>query len=125
MRHQVAGRRFSRSTGLRQKLFRSLITALLSHGRITTTEAKAKSIRGDVERLITVAKNSNRGNVVAWVHARRQVDRVVCDKAASLKLFDELAPKLRERKGGYTRLYKVGPRQGDGAPMVVLELVEQ
>ncbi len=125
MRHRVAGRRFDRSTGHRQALFRNLITDLFRYGRITTTEAKAKSVRSNVEKLISIAKRVNRENTAGLIHARRQVDRVVRDKATAVKLFDELAPKYRERPGGYTRLLKIGPRQGDGAPMVILELVDR
>jgi len=102
-----------------------LITDLFRYGRITTTEAKAKSVRSNVEKLISIAKRVNRENTAGLIHARRQVDRVVRDKATAVKLFDELAPKYRERPGGYTRLLKIGPRQGDGAPMVILELVDR
>lgn len=125
MRHRVAGRHLNRPTGHRQAMFRNLITALLRHGRIRTTEAKAKAIRADAERLITLAKSVDDNDVGARIHARRQVVRVVRDKATTVKLFTELAPKYRDRAGGYTRMYKLGPRVGDGAPMVVLELVDK
>ena len=125
MRHNVAGRSFSRSTGHRQMMFRNLITDLLRYGRITTTEAKAKAIRGDTERLISMAKRANREDATSVVNAHRQVDRVVREKSVSTKLFDDLATKLKDRAGGYTRVYKVGPRHGDGAPMVIIELVER
>ena len=105
-------------------MFRNLITDLFRHGRITTTEAKAKAIRADAEKLITVAKKVDSENPVSRVNARRQVDKVIFDKAVAVKLFDEVAPKYVERPGGYTRIYKLGPRLGDNAPMVVLELVE-
>ncbi len=125
MRHRVAGRHLNRSTGHRQAMFRNLITALLRHGRIETTEAKAKAIRADAEKLITLAKSVDDSDVGARVHARRQVVRIVRDRATAVKLFTEWAPKYRDRAGGYTRLLKLGPRAGDGAPMVVLELVDK
>lgn len=125
MRHRVAGRHFSRPTGHRQAMLRNLITDLFRHGRIKTTEAKAKAIRDDAEKLITLAKNVDADNKAARVHARRLVDRVIRDKETTVKLFDSLAPKFQGRSGGYTRLYRLGPRLGDGAEMVILELVEQ
>ncbi|HYN16745.1 MAG TPA: 50S ribosomal protein L17, partial [Actinomycetes bacterium] len=96
----------------------NLARALFSEGRIRTTEAKAKRLRPQAERLITFAK---RGDVAS----RRQVLTVVRDKAVVHKLFAEIAPRFAERQGGYTRILKLGPRPGDAAPMVVIELVEQ
>jgi len=125
MRHRVAGRHLNRSTAHRQAMFRNLITDLLRYGRIKTTEAKAKSIRGRAEKLITLAKSVDPEDVQARVHARRQVAKIVRDKEAAVRLFDELAPRYRDRPGGYTRLYKLGPRLGDGAQMAILELVEE
>lgn len=124
MRHRVAGRHLGRSTGHRQAMFRNLITDLFRHGRIKTTEAKAKAIRADAEKLITVAKKVDSENALARVNARRQVDKVIRDKGVAVKLFDDIAPKYVDRPGGYTRIYKLGPRPGDSAPMVILELVE-
>jgi large subunit ribosomal protein L17 len=117
MRHRVAGRRLKRSRGHRRALFRNLITELFRHGRIRTTEAKAKAMRGEAERLITLAKRGD-------LHARRQVLRTITDAQIVKRLFDEIAPRYQERPGGYTRLVKLGPRLGDAAPMVILELVE-
>ncbi|HET9005793.1 MAG TPA: 50S ribosomal protein L17, partial [Actinomycetes bacterium] len=99
-------------------LIANLARALFSEGRIRTTEAKAKRLRPQAERLITFAK---RGDVAS----RRQVLTVVRDKAVVHKLFAEIAPRFAERQGGYTRILKLGPRPGDGAPMVLIELVEQ
>jgi len=124
MRHRVAGRHLGRSTGHRQAMFRNLITELFRHGRIKTTEAKAKAIRADAEHLITVAKRVDPENAVTRVHARREVAKVLYDKDVAIKLLEDIAPKFSERPGGYTRLLKLGPRLGDNAPMVLLELVE-
>jgi large subunit ribosomal protein L17 len=93
------------------------MTELFRHGRIRTTEAKAKAVRGEAERLITLAKRGD-------LHARRQVLRTIADAQIVKGLFDEIAPRYQERPGGYTRLVKLGPRLGDAAPMVILELVE-
>lgn len=123
MRHRVAGRRLGRSSGHRRALRRNLITELFRHERIKTTEAKAKAIRSDAEKLITLAKRGVQDDSYT-LHARRQAVAALNDPAIAMKLFDELAPRYEEREGGYTRLYKLGRRQGDGAPLVVLELVE-
>jgi len=117
MRHRVAGRRLNRSLGPRRALFRNLLTELFRHGRIRTTEAKAKAVRAEAERLITLAKGGD-------LHARRQVLRTIADGQIVKRLFDEIVPRYQERPGGYTRLVKLGPRLGDAAPMVILELVE-
>ena len=123
MRHRVAGRRLGRSSGHRRALRRNLITELFRHERIKTTEAKAKAIRSDTEKLITLAKRGLQDDSYT-LHARRQAVAALNDPAIAKKLFDELAPRYEEREGGYTRLYKLGRRQGDGAQLVVLELVE-
>jgi len=123
MRHRVAGRRLGRSSGHRRALRRNLITELFRHERIRTTEAKAKAIRSDAEKLITLAKRGLQDDSYT-LHARRQAVAALNDPAIARKLFDELAPRYEEREGGYTRLYKLGRRQGDGALLVVLELVE-
>lgn len=117
MRHRVAGRHLKRSSGHRQALFRNLITELFRHKKIRTTEAKAKAIRGEAEKLVTLAKRGD-------LHARRQALRTVTDAQVVKALFEEIAPRYRERPGGFTRLVKLGPRQGDAAPMVILELIE-
>ena len=123
MRHRVAGRRLGRSSGHRRALRRNLITELFRHERIKTTEAKAKAIRSDAEKLITLAKRGLQDDSYT-LHARRQAVAALNDPTIAKKLFDELAPRYEEREGGYTRLYKLGRRQGDGALLVVLELVE-
>lgn len=126
MRHRVAGRRLKRDSGHRRLLYRNLITELFRHERIRTTEAKAKAIRARAEKLITAAKvgavRQEAGEYDA--HQHRLVAAVVTDKAIVKKLFDEIAPRYKTRPGGYTRLLKLGPRKGDGASMVLLELVE-
>ncbi len=118
MRHQMAGRHLGRNTAQRKALFRGLLTDLFRHERITTTEAKAKAVRGEAEHLITLAKRGD-------VHARRVVNQTVLDKKVVGKMFETLGPRYKERPGGYTRLLKLGPRQGDAAEMVILELVDR
>jgi len=98
-------------------MYRNLVTDLLRYEKIVTTEAKAKEVRGMAEKTITLGKNGT-------LHARRQALAFVTDKKVVPKLFDELASRYADRPGGYTRLVKLGPRLGDGAPMARLELVE-
>jgi large subunit ribosomal protein L17 len=117
MRHLKSGRHFNRDTNARKALMRNLCTSLIEHGRITTTEAKAKELRRWVERLITEAKADD-------VAARRRVAREISRDEIADKLFSNLMPRLRERPGGYTRIIRKGPRLGDAAPMVVIELVD-
>jgi large subunit ribosomal protein L17 len=95
-----------------------LAAALFEHERVRTTEAKAKALRPVAERLITFAKRGD-------VHARRQVLRVIPDRDVVHRLFEEIAPRMAERSGGYTRILKLGPRRGDGAPMAQIELVDR
>ncbi|MDA2808169.1 50S ribosomal protein L17 [Nocardiopsis suaedae] len=95
----------------------NLATSLFQHGRIKTTEAKAKRLRPYAEKLITLGKRGD-------LHARRQVLRTISDKAVVHELFTEIGPRYENREGGYTRITKVGPRKGDNAPMAVIELVE-
>ncbi|MCB0158212.1 MAG: 50S ribosomal protein L17 [Caldilineaceae bacterium] len=123
MRHRVAGRTLGRDAAHRKALFRNLIKELYTHERITTTEAKARAVRGDAEKLITKAKRSlaDGGN---RVHAQRQIVAYLNDKTIAKKVFDEFAPRYAERNGGYTRMIKVGKRQGDAADLVILELVD-
>jgi large subunit ribosomal protein L17 len=116
MRHNVMGRRLNRSTKHRKSLFRNLMTELFRHNRIRTTEAKAKSIQPMAERLITLARRGD-------LHARRLAARDLHDPAVLQKLFDEIAPEMEGRSGGYTRIYKLGPRRGDSAQMALIELV--
>ena len=130
MRHRIKGKKLGRNTGQRKALRLSLTTALLEHERIQTTEAKAKFVRGNVEKMITIAKRGlakaeETGNASDAVHARRiAASRLNNDRVLVQKLFDELAPRYAERPGGYTRIYKLGPRKGDNADMVLLELVD-
>jgi large subunit ribosomal protein L17 len=123
MRHQMGGRQLNRNTSQRRALRRHLITELFRHERIQTTEAKADAIRAEAEKLITIAKHGRSGKRDA-VHARRLIAAVLTDEAVVEKLYDEIASRLEERKGGYTRTIKLGPRQGDAAPMVMLEVVK-
>jgi len=106
-------------------LRRNLIKQLFIHERIKTTKAKAAAIRGDAERLITLAKNSADATADQKVHARRMAISKLGDNQLIKRLFDEIAPRFASRPGGYTRVTKLGPRQGDSAEMVVLELVEE
>ncbi len=117
MRHGVAGRKLSRPTDHRLALYRNLMTDLLRYEKIVTTEAKAKEIRGQVEKLITLGKRGD-------MHARRQAAASLYDSRVVDKLFKELAPRFADRQGGYTRVIKLGPRQGDAAPMAAIQLVE-
>ena len=118
MRHRVAGRQLGRDKSARKALFRNLITELFRHERIETTEAKAKAIRGDAEKLITLAKRGD-------VHSRRLAAETILDPKVTKKLFETLGPRYKERAGGYTRVFKVGPRLGDAAPVVIMELVDR
>ena len=118
MRHRKGGTKLGRLTAHRWSLFRNLLTALFRHERITTTEAKAKAMRGLADRMITLAKREN-------LHARRQVLRLVPDESVVKKLFDTIAARYAGRPGGYTRIIKVGHRAGDNAPLVLIELVDR
>lgn len=125
MRHKISGKRLGRHVGARNALRRVLVKQLFEHERIRTTKAKAQAIRGQAEKLITLAK---RGNATEdsdkIVHARRLAASRLADAESVKKLFDEIAPRYAERNGGYTRMMKLGQRYGDGAEMVILELVE-
>lgn len=116
MRHQVAGRSLGRMTSERMLMYRNLTRDLLLREHIVTTEAKAKETRTFAERVITLGKSGS-------VAARRRALMFVTDKDVVSKVFDDLGPRYKERSGGYTRMTKLGPRQGDGAPVVRLELV--
>ena len=117
MRHKIAGRKLGRPTGHRRAMYRNLVTDLLNYGKIITTEAKAKEIRSLAEKMITLGKTGG-------LHSYRQAMSFIIDKKVAEKVFLELAPRYAERPGGYTRIAKLGPRLGDGAPMVQLALVE-
>jgi large subunit ribosomal protein L17 len=124
MRHQVAGYRLSRGKDERTSLRRTLIGQLFDHERIQTTHTKAKAIRGEAEKLITLARNSTKGTDIEKVNARRQAAAALSNPEMVKKLFDDLGPRFATRNGGYTRIIKLGPRLGDAAEMVLLELVE-
>ncbi len=124
MRHRVAGYRLGRTKDQRTGLRRTLINQLFTYERIETTRAKAMAIRGDAERLITLAKNSAKKTEMEKVSARRLAAARMADAQLVKKLFDDIAPRFANRPGGYTRMFKLGPRQGDSAEMVLLELVE-
>jgi large subunit ribosomal protein L17 len=124
MRHKIAGRRLNRGKDERSALRRALIKQLFEHERIQTTEAKAKAIRGQAERLITLAKHSSDADPARKVHARRLAAARLGDPTIVKKLFDDIAPRYVNRNGGYTRILKLGLRQGDAAEMALIELVE-
>ena len=127
MRHQVAGYKLGRSKGARIALRRTLIKQFFTHERITTTRTKAQAIRGDAERMITVARRSAEAADSAKVTARRLVSARLGSGSDEVvkKLFDDIAPRFATRPGGYTRMLKLGPRHGDAAEMVIIELVEE
>ncbi len=125
MRHSVAGYILGRTKSSRIALRRNLIKQLFTHERIKTTEAKAAAVRGDAERLITLARNSANGTDAEKLSARRLAISKLGDNQLIKRLFDEIAPRFATRNGGYTRVTKLGPRLGDSAEMVVLELVEE
>jgi large subunit ribosomal protein L17 len=124
MRHRKSGRKLKRTASHRRATLSALSTALLRHKRITTTVTKAKETRMVVEKLITRAKNANAEAQGTGVHARRQVARLINDRAAVKELFTSIASKVSTRPGGYTRIVKLGRRQGDGAELAVIELVD-
>jgi len=125
MRHRVAGYTLSRTKDQRKALRRVLIKQLFENNRIKTTKAKAKAIRGDAEKLITLAKNSANASDIEKVNARRLAASALADADIVKKLFDDIAPRFETRNGGYTRMIKLGLRKGDSSEMVLLELVEE
>jgi len=124
MRHGVAGYKLNRTKDQRIGLRRTMINQLFEHERIRTTRAKALSIRGEAERLITLARNSVEGSDIDKVNARRHAAARLSNPEMVRKLFDDIAPRYASRNGGYTRVLKLGQRLGDAAEMVLLELVE-
>jgi large subunit ribosomal protein L17 len=118
MRHRNKGRQLSRTASHREALLRNMATSLFQHGRIETTTAKAKELRPFAERLITLAKRGD-------LHARRLAGRKIQDKDVLHVLFSAIGPRFSERPGGYTRVLKTGFRQGDGAEMALIELVDR
>jgi large subunit ribosomal protein L17 len=125
MRHRIAGVHLSRSSGHRTALRRNLVTEFLRTEKIRTTKAKAVAIRGQAERMITSAKRGNAAGEARAVHARRLAAGRLNDPEIVKKLFDDIAKRYADRPGGYTRMTKTGPRLGDAAEMVILELVEE
>ena len=109
-------RKLGRPTDQRRAMLRNLVTSFLKHGKISTTDTRAKETRNIAEKMITLAKRGD-------LHARRQVLAFVTEETVVTDLFEKIAPKYADRNGGYTRIYKVGPRRGDAAEMVILELV--
>jgi len=118
MRHQVKGKKLGRNSGQRKALFKSLINSLVLREEIKTTETKAKAIRGLVDKLITKGK-------AGTLHARRLIAAFLANQKAVNKIVDELSPRFKARPGGFTRMVRLGKRQGDNAMMVKLELVEK
>ena len=118
MRHRKSGRRLGRDSSHRKALFRNMVTSLMQHERIETTDAKAKELRGIADRMITLGKRGD-------LHARRQAAAVLRDKTITSKVFGELAARYRERPGGDTRVLKLGNRVGDAAPVSIVELVDR
>lgn len=125
MRHRIAGKRLNRHMGNRNALRRNMVNQLFEYERIKTTKAKAEAIRGQAEKLITIAKNGNASEEESKkVHFRRLAASRMANPTMVKKLFDEIAPRYVERPGGYTRVIKLGQRYSDRAEMVMLELVE-
>ena len=118
MRHRRLVKKINRTESHRKALVKNLATQLFVHERIKTTEIRAKAVRPFAERLITIAKEDS-------VHARRSVSKVISDKDVVKKLFTDLSPRYKDRPGGYTRIMKLGHRQGDDARMSIIELVEE
>jgi large subunit ribosomal protein L17 len=125
MRHKVSGKRLSRSKGHRIAFRRTLIKQLFEHERVRTTRAKAEAIRGQAEKLITLAKRGNNAEGADAVHIRRLAVARIGDKEITTKLFEDIALRFENRNGGYTRMTKLVPRRGDSAEMVILELIEE
>ena len=125
MRHKIAGKRLSRGKDERLALRRILIKQLFEHERIRTTRAKAEAIRGQAEKMITLAKRGNKAEGADAIHVKRLAVARLGDKEIVKKLFEDIAPRFENRPGGYTRMVKLGPRYGDSAEMVLLELVEE
>jgi len=118
MRHNKSGRRLGRKTSHREAMFRNMVTSLFSHEKITTTDAKAKEIRSVAEKMITLGKRGD-------LHSIRLAASFIREKSVVSKLFSTIAPRYKERPGGYTRIIKLGTRNGDAAPLSMIELVEE
>lgn len=118
MRHNKSGKRLGRNTPHRAAMLRNMVTSLIEHEKITTTDARAKELRKVVDRMITLGKRGD-------LHARRQVLSVIRDQKVVAKLFDQVGPRYKDRPGGYTRIIKIGSRLGDNAPQSIIALVEE
>ena len=134
MRHQKSGRKFSRKSGPRHALLSGLVTSLIEHERIKTTDPKAKELRKVAERTISWATSvgslvgndkADAADKARIVHAMRQAQRIVKHKPTLQKLFEDIGPLFRERSGGYTRVLKTGNRKGDNSPTALIELTER
>lgn len=118
MRHNKTGRTLGRNSSHRSAMLRNMVTSLFAHEKITTTDIRAKELRKLAERMITLGKRGD-------VHARRQALQVIRERKVVAKLFDMIAPRYKDRPGGYTRIIKLGYRAGDNAPLSQIELVEE
>lgn len=118
MRHNKSGKRLGRNSSHRAAMLRNMVTSLIEHEKITTTDIRAKELRKVADRMITLGKRGD-------LHARRQALQVIRDAKVVAKLFDLVAPRYKERAGGYTRILKLGYRFGDNAPLSLIELVEE
>jgi large subunit ribosomal protein L17 len=118
MRHNKTGRRLGRNSSHRAAMMRNMVTSLLEHEKITTTDTRAKELRKVAEKMITLGKRGD-------LHARRQALRVIRDRQDVGKLFAQIGPRYKDRPGGYTRILRLGNRLGDNAPQVIIELVEE
>src|SRR5437867_2336435 len=118
MRHLKSGRKLNRTSAHRKALFRNLVTSLIEHEQVRTTDAKAKELRRVADRMITLAKRGS-------LHARRRAAAYIRTRRVVSKLFGEVAARFRERPGGYTRIVKLGHRHGDAAPMSIIELTDR
>lgn len=118
MRHRKAGRKLGRTTSHRKAMLRNMVTSLVKHERIMTTDSKAKELRKVADKMITLGKRGT-------LHARRQALSFVRDESVVAKLFAELSARYQQRAGGYTRIIKIGPRPGDNAPLSIIEYIQQ
>lgn len=117
MRHRIRTRRLGRTTPHKKAMMRNLVTSLIKYGRIKTTVTRAKELQMLADKMITLGKDGS-------LHSRRQALAVIHEKPVVVKLFEEIAPEFNQRQGGYTRIIKIGPRQGDSSPMCYIEFVE-
>ncbi len=109
-------RKLGRASDHRKAMLRAMVTYLLDNGKIETTVTRAKEVRSVAEKIITIAKQDN-------LHSKRQIYSYVTKESVAKKLFDDIAPKYKERNGGYTRIIRIGPRRGDAAEMAIIELI--